>query len=179
MSVKNELDSFFDRFLKAYQKTRDGLPKCPRNKDADQAVYVGNSDDSGWCTWKPVSYGEEGTFIKLLESYGIEKSADIIDFFSAYHFLGLDISYKKRKMGIRGVDPRDEYRLLKQVINAYTDQDGKITHILIGTDRKVGYSIVVEVKTGIVIYIDDEENKKMRKVASSLEEFIRGWEPRI
>lgn len=82
-------------------------------------------------------------------------------------------------MGIRGVDPRDEYRLLKQVINAYTNQDGKITHILIGTDRKVGYSIVVEVKTGIVIYIDDEENKKMRKVASSLEEFIRGWEPRI
>lgn len=72
--------------------------------------------------------------------------------------MGLDISYKKRKMGIRGVDPRDEYRLLKQVINAYTGQDSKVTHIFIGTDRKVGYSIAVDVKTGIVKYIDDEED---------------------
>lgn len=180
MSVKKELDNFFARFLERFQETPDGLPKRPRNKDVDQAVYVGDPDDSGWCTWKPVSYGEESTFIKLLELYGIEKRTDIIEFFSAYHFLGLDISYKKRKMGIRGVDPRDEYRLLKQVINAYTGQDGKVTHIFIGTDRKAGYSIVVDVKTGIVKYIDDEEeNNKMRKVASSLEEFIRGWEPMI
>ena len=41
MSVKNELDNFFERFLAAYQKTEDGLPKRPRRKDVDQAVYVG------------------------------------------------------------------------------------------------------------------------------------------
>lgn len=180
MSVKTELDNFFERFLEAYQKTEDGLPKRPRREDVDQAIYVGEPSDSGWCKWKPISYGEEETFIKLLETYGIDKNTDIIEFFSAYHFLGLDISYNKRKMGIRGVDPRDEYRLLKQVIHAYRDQDGKVTHILIGTDRKMGYSVVVEVKTGIVKFVDDEEeNAKMRKVASSLEEFIRGWEPRV
>lgn len=176
MSVKKELDSFFERFLDAYKKTEDGLPKRPRVKDVDQAVYVGEPSDSGWCRWKPIPYGEEETFIKLLETYGIEKNTDIIEFFSAYHFLGLDISYNKRKMGIRGVDPRDEYRLLKQVIGAYTDQDGKVTHILIGTDTKIGYSIVIEVKTGIVKFVD-EDNGKMRKISSSLEEFIRGWEP--
>ena len=38
MSVKNELDNFFERFLAAYQKTEDGLPKRPRRKDVDQAV---------------------------------------------------------------------------------------------------------------------------------------------
>jgi len=59
-------------------------------------------------------------------------------------------------MGIRGVNPRDEYRLLKQVIHAYTGQDGKVTHIFIGTDNKVGYSIAVDVKTGIVKFVDEE-----------------------
>ena len=43
MSVKNELDNFFERFLAAYQKTEDGLPKRPRRKDVDQAVYVGEA----------------------------------------------------------------------------------------------------------------------------------------
>ena len=178
MSVKKELDSFFKRFLEAYQKTEDGLPKCPRGKNVDTAVFVGEPSDSGWCRWKPISYGKEETFIKLLETYGIEKNTDIIEFFSAYHFLGLDIIYNKRKMGIRGVDPRDEYRLLKQVIHTYTGQDGKVTHIFIGTDRKVGYSIVVDVKTGIVKFVDEDKGK-MRKIASSLEEFIRGWEPHV
>ena len=35
---------------------------------------------------------------------------------------------------------------------------------------------MVEVKTGIVKYVDDDKGK-MRKIASSLEEFIKGWEP--
>ena len=47
MSVKNELDNFFERFLAAYQKTEDGLPKRPRRKDVDQAVYVGEADNAG------------------------------------------------------------------------------------------------------------------------------------
>lgn len=51
MSVKNELDKFFERFLGAYQKTEDGLPKRPRRKDVDQAVYVGEAGDAGWCRW--------------------------------------------------------------------------------------------------------------------------------
>ena len=32
MSVKNELDNFFEKFLAAYQKTEDGLPKRPRRR---------------------------------------------------------------------------------------------------------------------------------------------------
>lgn len=30
MSVKNELDKFFKKFLKKYQETPEGLPKVPR-----------------------------------------------------------------------------------------------------------------------------------------------------
>ena len=177
MSVKKELDNFFERFIEAYKKTQDGLPKCPRRKDVDQAVFVGEPSDSGWCKWKPILHGEDENLIKFLETYGAKENIDIIEFFSSYHFLGLDISYKKRKIGIRSVDPRDYYKSLKQIINAYADQNGQVTHILIGTDRK-GYSVVVEVKTGIVKFVDDEEdNIKMRKIAPSLEEFIKGWEP--
>ena len=62
-------------------------------------------------------------------------------------------------MTISVVDPRDGYRSLKQKIKAYTTQDGKVTHIAIGTETKVGYSIVVEVKTGIVKFVDDESGK--------------------
>ena len=82
MSVKNELDNFFERFLAAYQKTEDGLPKRPRRKDVDQAVYVGEADNAGWCRWRPLAYGKEETFIKLLETYGIESNRDIIEYFS-------------------------------------------------------------------------------------------------
>lgn len=178
MSVKNELDNFFERFLEAYQKTEDGLPKRPRRKDVDQAVYVDEPDADGWCRWKPIPYGKEEVFLKLLETYGIEKNKDIVDYFSSYHFLGFDIKYKKRGIAIRIVDPRDEYKCLKQIMEAYTDSNGKVTHFMIGTEAKVNYSVVVEVKTGIVKFVDDETGK-MRKIASSLEEFIRGWEPRV
>lgn len=92
MSVKNELDNFFERFLAAYQKTEDGLPKRPRRKDVDQAVYVGEADNAGWCKWRPLAYGKEETFIKLLETYGIEGNRDIIEYFSAYHFLGFNVN---------------------------------------------------------------------------------------
>lgn len=176
MSVKNELDNFFERFLGAYQKTEDGLPKRPRRKDVDQAVYVGEAEDAGWCRWRPIAYGKEETFIKLLETYGIESNNDIIEYFSAYHFFGFSINYKKSRIAIRGVDPRDEYKSLKQIMEAYTDSNGKVTHFMIGTEVKVNYSVVVEIKTGIVKFADDETGK-MRKIAPSLEEFIRGWEP--
>ena len=178
MSVKKELDSFFERFMEAYQKTEDGLPTLPMRKDRNQAVYVGEPDEDGWCRWKPIPYGDEEAFLKLLEMHGIKKNQDIVDYFTSYHFLGFDIKYNKKGIGISSVDPRDEYRSLKQIIDAYTDQDGKITHIFIGTEVKMNYSVVVEVKTGIVKFADDDSGK-MRKIASSLEDFIRGWEPWI
>jgi hypothetical protein len=178
MSVKNELDNFFERFLNAYQKTEDGLPRRPRTKDGDQAVYVGESSDSGWCRWRPIPYGKEETFIKLLEEYGIESNHDIIEYFSAYHFLGFSINYKKSRIAISGVDPRDEYKSLKQIMEAYTDSNGKVTHFMIGTGTRADYSVVVEIKTGIVKFADDDKGK-MKKIAPSLEEFIRGWEPRV
>lgn len=176
MSVKKELDSFFERFLDAYQKTEDGLPKCPRRKDVDQAVYVGEPDAEGWCKWKPIPHGRDEDFLKLLETYGIEKNADIVDYFSSYHFLGLDIKYMKKGIAVRGVDPRDGYRSLKQVIRSFTYQDGKIPYLPLGIDQRTDLSIVVEVKTGIV-KVANYESGKMRKIAPSLEEFIRGWEP--
>lgn len=178
MSVKKELDSFFERFLGAYQKTEDGLPKCPRRKDVDQAIYVGNSNDSGWCKWKPIPHGRDEVFLELLKTYGIEKNTDIVDYFSSYHFLDLDIIYKKKGIMIDAVDPRDGYRSLKQDMDSFTYPDGKIPYLPIGTDERTDLDIVVEVKTGIVKIVDFESGK-MRKIAPSLEEFIRGWEPWI
>lgn len=74
------------------------------------------------------------------------------------------------------MDPRDEYKSFKQTLEAYTDSNGKVTHFLIGIGTKTDYSLVVEIKTGIVKFADDDKGK-MRKIAPSLEEFIRGWEP--
>lgn len=100
----------------------------------------------------------------------------MIEYFSSYHFLSFDIKYKKNIIAVRPVEPRDEYKSLKRMINAYTNQEGQITHIVIGVEgQRTNYSVVLEVKTGIVKFVDDEKGK-MRKIAPSLEEFIRGWE---
>ena len=176
MSVKKELDSFFERFMGRFQGTPDGFPKRPRRKDVDQAVFVGDPNAAGWCCWKPIPHGQDEAFLKLLETYGIEKNMDIVDYFSSYHFLGLDIKYKKKIIAISVVDPRDDYRSLKQVIGSYTYPDGKIPYLPLGFDEGTDLDVVVEVKTGI-IKIANYESGKMRKIAPSLEEFIRGWEP--
>jgi hypothetical protein len=63
-------------------------------------------------------------------------------------------------------------------MEAYTDSNGKVTHFMIGTGTRADYSVVVEIKTGIVKFADDDKGK-MKKIAPSLEEFIRGWEPRV
>ena len=56
MSVKNELDNFFEKFLAAYQKTEDGLPKRTRRKDVDQAEKTYQKrvvDEKGNISWEP------------------------------------------------------------------------------------------------------------------------------
>lgn len=178
MSVKKELDNFFAKFLEWFQETPDGLPRTPRRKDIDQAVYVGESNAAGWCKWQPLLYGQHDVFLKFLDMYGIEKNMDIVDYFSSYHFLDLDIKYNKKIIGISAVDPRDDYQGLKQVIRSYSYQDGKIPYLPLGIDQGTGLNVVVEVKTGIVKSAN-YETMKMRKIAPSLEEFIKGWEPMI
>ena len=113
----------------------------------------------------------------MLEIYGIEKNEDIVEYFSTYYFLRIDIKFKNYLISINSVEPKDEYKSLTRKIDAYTDSNGKITHIPIGVEQqKANYNVVVEVKTGIVKFVDDEKGK-MRKIAPSLEEFIKGWEP--
>ncbi len=175
MSVKNALDDFFKIYLEKYQETTGGLPITTRRKDIDQIIYVGDDDSTGHCRWKPVLYGQEKDFLRLLEDYEIEKNDDIVEYFCSYYYLGIRVMYKKRSIAIRTADVLDGFKRLKRIINAYTDQNGKITYIGIGIDQVLNYSIVVEVKTGIVKYVDDETGK-MRKIAPSLEEFIQGWE---
>lgn len=175
MSVKNELDIFFYKFLKIYQETPEGLPKIPRRKDINQTIYVGDSDSAGYCRWKPIPYSKKDDFLCLMEAYGIEENHDIVEYFCSYYFLGFDIKYGNYLIGTSDVEVLDGYKRLKRIIDAYTDQNGKITHIAIGVEQNTDDTVVVEVKTGIVKLVNDDTGK-MRKIAPSLEEFIRGWE---
>jgi len=191
VSVKAELDIFFENLLKECQDTSEGLPMIPIREDIDQEIYVGEPDEEGWCRWRPIVHGdEEGwcrwrpivhgqkeTFINLLKDYGIENNDAIVEYFSSYYFLGFDVDYKKYTIAIHSVEPRYGYKNLRGIIGAYTDKKGKITHIAIGVEE-IGYTIVVEVKTGIVKLADDDKGR-MRKIASSLEEFVRGWKPDV
>lgn len=175
MSVKNALDDYFRIFLEKYQETPVGLPKVPRRKDIDQSIYVGDSDVDGYCKWKPIIYGQEKDFLRLLEDYEIEKNNDIVEYFCSYYFLGFDVKYKNYLIALKAIEVLDGYKRLKMVIDEYTDQEGKITYIPIGTEQNLGDTVVVEVKTGKV-KLAYYETGRMRKIAPSLEEFIQGWE---
>lgn len=175
MSVKNALDKFFIEFLDKYQETSEGLPRVPRRKDINQTIYVGDSDSNGYSKWKPLLYGQKENFIHLLETYKIEENDDIVQYFCSYYFLGFDVRYKKYLIAIKAIEVLDDYKRLRRIIDAYTDQEGKITHIMLGSEQNSEDTVVVEVKTGIV-KLAKYETGKMRKIASSLEEFIQGWE---
>ena len=164
MSVKNEMDMFFEKFLKKYEETAVGLPRCPKRKNIDQTIYIGETDSEGYSKWKPIPYGRDESFLRLLEIYGIEKNEDIVEYFSTYYFLRIDIKFKNYLISINSVEPKDEYKSLRRKIDAYTDSNGKITHIPIGVEQqKANYNVVVEVKTGVVKFADDEKGK-MRKL---------------
>ena len=94
MSVKNEMDMFFEKFLKKYEETAVGLPRCPKRKNIDQTIYIGETDSEGYSKWKPIPYGRDESFLRLLEIYGIEKNEDIVEYFSTYYFLRIDIKFK-------------------------------------------------------------------------------------
>ncbi len=175
MSVKEELDIFFKKFLEKYKETPQGLPKIPRRKDIDQTIYVGEIDSAGYCRWKPIPFGKKDNFLRLMEVYEIEENDDIVEYFCSYYFLGFDIKYGNYLIGTRDVEVLDGYKRLKRVIDAYKDQNGRITHIPIGVEQNSDNTVVVEVKTGIVKIANDDTGK-MRKISPSLEEFIRGWE---
>lgn len=110
-----------------------------------------------------------------METYKIEENDDIVQYFCSYYFLGFDVRYKKYLIAIRAIEVLDDYKRLRRIIDAYTDQEGKITHIMLGSEQNSEDTVVVEVKTGIV-KLAKYETGKMRKIASSLEEFIQGWE---
>lgn len=78
---------FFEKFLKKYEETAVGLPRCPKRKNIDQTIYIGETDSEGYSKWKPIPYGRDESFLRLLEIYGIEKNEDIVEYFSTYYFL--------------------------------------------------------------------------------------------
>ena len=85
---------FFEKFLKKYEETAVGLPRCPKRKNIDQTIYIGETDSEGYSKWKPIPYGRDESFLRLLEIYGIEKNEDIVEYFSTYYFLRIDIKFK-------------------------------------------------------------------------------------
>jgi len=137
--------------------------------------YLTNSHRNGIFdkNFKETSNKED--FLRLLEVYGIEKNEDIVEYFCSYYFLGFSVTYKNYLIGTRDVEVLDGYKRLKWVIDAYTDQNGRITHIPIGIEQHSERTVVVEIKTGIVKTVNCDTGK-MRKIAPSLEEFIKGWE---
>ena len=175
VSVKNELNKFFDKLLEEYKKTPDGLPVAPRRKDIDQTIYVGDADPEGWCKWKPVPYFQNEKLLNLLDFYKIERNMDIIEYFTSYRFHEVDVKYGKYLIVLNDVEPEDDYKRVRRKIDSYMDKGGRVTHIQIGVEETFDYSVVVEVKAGEVKLINDD-NGKMRKIAPSLEEFISGLE---
>lgn len=179
MSVKKELDIFLKKLLKLYEATPEGLPLCPRRKDIDQIIYVGKPDDSGWCKWKPIEQKTNEKFLSLMNMLKIDISDEIIEYFTSYYFLSVDLKFKSYIIGLSEVAPGDEFKRLKERIERYKDEyDGKIKYIPIGVEEEQGYSVVIEVKTGIIKFADFDK-RRMRKICSNLQEFIKNSEPII
>ena len=178
MSVKEELDHFFDKFLKEYSLTPNGLPTAPRRNDVDQSIYVGEADKGGWCKWKPIRQPKNKDFESLLDFYHIKKNNDIIEYFSTYFFSNIDAIFKSHKILLSANMP-DGFKRLKRILDGLQDGDtGTITYIPIGIEHPRGYTIAIDVNKGAIVHIDDETEKK-RKIAPNLASFLHELDPDI
>lgn len=151
----------------------------PRRKDINPDIYVGEPNHEGWCKWKPIEQLGNEEFVHILDTFEIEKNDALIEYFSSYYFLTVRAKFKSYNITLSAIAPGDGFKRLLAMLDGYRDsKTGKIKYIPIGSESGRGYSVVVEVKTGIVKFADDETGKT-RKISSSLEEFIKGLEPII
>lgn len=179
MSVKEELENLMEKLVKGYESTPSGLPLNPKRKDIDSIVYIGEPNADGWSRWKPVKQTSDEEFLLLLNFLKIEVSQDVIEYFTSYYFLTFSIMYKSYTIRLNDVAPEANLKRLKMKFENFRDpRDGKINYFPIGLEVRAGYSVVVEVKTGLVKFFDSE-TWKTKKIAASLQEFLKNSEPQI
>lgn len=179
MTVKEELGILIEKLIKGYEATSSGFPLNPKRKDINPIIYIGEPNGSGWSKWKPIKQTPNDEFLTLLNILNIEANQDIIEYFTSYYFLTFSIKYKSYVIRLNDIAPEVNFKRLKMEFeNFRDDRDGKIKYIPIGLEVRVGYSVVVEVKTGLVKFFDSE-NGKTRKIATSLQEFLKNSEPKI
>lgn len=177
MTVKEELGNLLEKLMKGYETTSEGYPLSPRKKDVDPILYIGEPDTSGWCKWKPLEQTFNEEFLLVINVLNIEINQDVVEYFTSYYFFNFDVKFKSYVIGINDIAPGDKLKRLKMRLESFRDnRDGKIKLIPIGMEEGIGHSVVVETKTGIV-KLFDSENGKMRKIASSLHEFLKNSEP--
>lgn len=179
MTVKEELEILLEKLIKGYEATSGGFPLNPKRKDINPIIYIGEPDANGWSRWKPIKQTPNDEFLSLLESLNIEANQDVTEYFTSYYFLAFSIKYKSYVIGLSDIAPEAKIKRLKMKFENFRDnRDGKIKYVPIGVEGGIGYSVVVEVKTGLVKFFDSE-NGRTRKIATSLQDFLKNSEPII
>ncbi|MBU3107988.1 SecY-interacting protein Syd [Clostridium gasigenes] len=179
MSVKTALDKYFKEMIQEYSKTKQGLPMRPKRSIGNDAIYVGECDDEGWCRWKPMKKKEADNFDKLEELFEIKFNENIKEYYNSYWFLSLEGSIKKKNINLEPVVPGNELTSFIKKVQGYKQaHNNELAYIPIGAEEERGYLIVMENSTG-KIKIENHDKGTYRIMANNLEELISSIKPSV
>lgn len=179
MGVKIALSKYFEQMIKEYNKTKQKLPMAPKKKLKYSEIYIGESDEEGWCKWKPVEKNKINNFDQIEDILGININKDVKDYFNSYWFLRLDGEFKKKSINLEAVIPGEELdKFFKKLVGYKKAHNNEMKYIPIGMEEERGYLLVVENSTG-KIKLENHDKGTFRTICANLEELITNLKPSI
>ncbi|WP_252225282.1 SecY-interacting protein Syd [Clostridium sp. ZBS2] len=179
MSVKKALDKYFEKMIKGYSKTKQGLPMTPKEGIDNIGIYVGKSNEDDWCKWKPIKKNKINSFEHIEKILCVNINNDIKEYFNSYWFLELEGKFKKKDITLEVVVPERELEMFQNKLIGYKEaHNNELKYIPIGMEEEHGYLIFMENSTG-KIKIENHDKGTFRTIANNLEELLTILEPSI
>ncbi|MDM5186242.1 SecY-interacting protein Syd [Bacillus sp. DX4.1] len=168
--MKKIMQEYFERFVLKWNEFNGTFPQIPINEDLDTLMYIGQKDEEGYISWKPVEKNEYHDFKEFEEKLNVILHPDIKEYFNSFWFLEMIGWIEDYNINLFPVAPGVEPYLFMERVQEYLLKERETIYIPIGFESN-GMLLVINNNTG-EIFIEDFETEKLQFLGISLKSLI-------
>lgn len=181
MMIKEAINQYYNKLDDLWNQRRNTHPRVPYNNEIPKEMYIGDSNESGYISWKIIDNKEQVDFNEIQKEIGLELHNDIKEYFTSYFFMKMVGSVGEIIVSLTPITPLVDIKHFIIKRNKIAEDIGRNTNLIeIGLAEIDGVDnllLCIDNSTGKVIWLDVEKDES-EMIASSIYELISNMEPR-
>lgn len=171
MSIKEAMTRYFSMRREMADGGLDFLFKTPFIGDVHSLIYVGDLDEEGYISWKPVEKEDFYDFKELEGDLGCKIHPSVIEYFNSYWFTDLEGFIKDYTINLESVLPNTYIESYSNLVRGYmSNHKNRLENIPLGVEGD-GLIVVVDNEDGSV-KLEDFETGSFEVISESVERLI-------